>query len=144
MRIREVLRTKGDEVHTVEPSEKVSEVLGRFSDSKIRCLAVTEGMALRGLLTIRDVVAYIDREGAAALDGTVGKAMCKDVISVSPDTSVEEAEAIFTEKRFHHLPVEDDGSLVGLVTPSDVLARHLEDVEETSVLLRDYCSGVYY
>ena len=144
MRIRDVLRTKGDQVHTVETSEKVSDVLGRFADSKIRCLVVTEGTALKGLLTIRDIVAHIDREGAAALAGTVEGAMTADVVTIAPEASVEEAEAIFTERRFHHLPVEEDGALVGLVTPSDVLTRHLEDVQETSVLLRDYCSGAYY
>ena len=144
MTIGELLRTKGHAVHTVQASERVSDVLKHFASSKIRCLAVTDGTALSGMLTIRDVVAHIDREGAAALDRTVEQAMTKDVISITPDTSLDEAEAIFTEQRFHHLPVEEDGILVGLVTPSDVLGRHLEDVQETSVLLRDYCSGVYY
>jgi CBS domain-containing protein len=144
VRIHEVLRTKGHAVHTVQASEKISEVLKRFAHSKIRCLVATDGTRLSGLLTIRDVIAYIDREGAAALDGTVEQAMTKDVISITPDTSLEEAEDIFADKRFHHLPVEEDGAVVGLVTPADVLGRHLEEVQETSVLLRDYCSGVYY
>ena len=58
--------------------------------------------------------------------------------------SVDDAEALFGEKRIQHLPVVDDGALVGLVTPADVLGRHLEDVEETSNLLRDYIAGVYF
>ena len=144
MKIREVLRAKGQEVHTVQTSEKVSEVLSRFTDSKIRCLVVTEDMTLKGMLTLRDIVAFIDKKGAAALDGTVGDAMTTEVISVTPDASVEEVEAIFNERRFHHLPVEEDGVVAGLVTPPDVLERHLEDVQDTNVLMRDYCTGVYY
>ena len=144
MKIREVLRIKGREVHTVQTSEKVSDVLRRFSDSKIRCLVVTEAMALKGMLTLRDIVTFIDQKGAAALDATVGEAMTTAVISIDPDASVEQAEAIFTEKRFHHLPVEEDGVVAGLVTPPDVLGPHLENIKDTNVLMRHYCTGVYY
>ena len=144
MKIREILRSKGHEVHTVRASEKLTDVLKRFTDSKIRSLVVTDGDALQGMLTLRDVVAYIDRDGAAALDGPVEEAMTRDVVSVTPDASLEEAEAIFNENRFHHLPVEEDGALVGIVTPPDVLGRHLSDAQEANLLMKDYCSGAYY
>lgn len=143
-RIREVLREKGRVVHTVRASERIADVLGRFSDSKIRSLAVTENGALSGLVTIRDVVAHIDRHGADALNAAVEDAMTRDVTTVSPETTLDEAEAIFAARRFHHLPVEEEGMLVGVVTPADVLSRHLQDEHETSELMRDYCSGVYY
>jgi CBS domain-containing protein len=121
----------------------MSEVLRRFTDSKIRCLVVTEDMALKGMLTLRDVVAFIDERGASALDGTVADAMTTSVFSVTPDSSVDEAEAIFNAKRFHHLPVVEDGIVAGVVTPPDVLKKHLEDMQVTNDLLKDYCSGVY-
>ena len=93
---------------------------------------------------LRDVVAFIGEKGAAALDGTVAEAMTTEVISVTPDATVEEVEAIFTSKRFHHLPVEEDGVVAGVVTPPDVLERHLEYIQYTNLLMKDYCSGVYY
>ncbi len=144
MKIQEVLASKGRVVHTVSPSERVEDVLGRFAESGIRCLAVTRDEALVGLITIRDVVAYIDRGGAAALEGTVGDAMVRDVTTVTPETTLEEAEAVFERSQFHHLPVVEAGALVGVVTPADVLGRHVEELEEVSTLMRDYCSGVYY
>ncbi len=144
MKIREVLRTKGHDLHTVQASDKLSDVLGAFTDAKIRCLVVSEGSSLRGLLTLRDVVSAIDRGGASALDESVQHAMTRDVVSITPDTTVDEAEAIFSEKRFNHLPVEEDGVLVGLVTPPDVLARHLGEAQEATELMHAYCSGTFY
>ncbi len=144
MKIRDVLAGKGRDVHTVRGDEKVSSVLSRFSRSKIRCLVVTAHDALIGILTIRDVVAYLDARGAAGLASAVSEAMTDDVVTVGPDTSLDEAEELFAQKRFQHLPVVDEGRLVGLVTPTDVLGRHLEDVEHTSELLRDYIAGVYH
>ena len=144
MNIRDVLARKGSEVHAVQAHETVSDVLSRFAQSKIRCLAVVDSGALIGILTIRDVVSYLDAHGAAGLSASVGDAMTRDVVTVAPDTSLDDAEEIFAERRFQHLPVVDDGKLVGLVTPADVLGRHLQDVQETSDLLRDYIAGVYY
>ena len=144
MKIQDVLKVKGHEVHSVAAAEPLARTLARFADSKIRCLPVTEGAALVGILTLRDVVAFIDRYGAEALGRNVGDAMTRDVVRIAPSAPLEEAQQLFAERGFNHLPVEDEtGKLVGLVTPSDVLRRHLEDVQEGAAYLRDYIAGVY-
>ena len=141
--VREVLKAKDRPVETVQPAATVADVIGRFTDAGIRCLVVTEEDDLLGVVTIRDVLTYIGQHGGAALEETVAAVMTRDVTSVTLDTSLDEAAALFAERHFNHLPVLEDGALVGIVTPADVLDRHLEEVREDAVHLLDYISGVY-
>ena len=144
MKIRDVLRTKGFDVLKVDASETVAAVIQRFATSKIRCLVVTERDALVGLVTIRDVLSYVGEHGEGALERRIGEVMTPEVMSVTPDASLDDVEALFVKERFNHLPVVEDEKLVGLVTLADVLVRHLEFVQEDATLLRDYISGVYH
>jgi CBS domain-containing protein len=121
----------------------VADVIERFTDAPIRCLVVTEGDALVGLVTIRDVLAYIGKHGDGALEAKVEEVMTRDVTSVTLDASVDDAATLFAERGFNHLPVQEEGKVVGLVTPADVLGRHLEEVREDAAHLIDYISGVY-
>jgi CBS domain-containing protein len=145
LKVREVLKAKGHEVQTVHASETLADLVRRFTEDKVRCLVVVEGDELVGMVTIRDALTYIGRhDGVALEDSEIRDVMSGDVKSITPDTSLDEAAALFAEKRFNHLPVQEDGKLVGLVTPVDVLGRHLEDVREDAGLLIEYISGVYH
>lgn len=143
MKVWEVLRIKGGDVHTVEPSQTVADAVRRLVKSKIRSLVVTDGPRVVGVLTIRDILVQLDQRGGAALQEQVRDAMTADVIGVAPETTLDEAEALFAQKPFHHLPVVEDGRLVGLITPADVLLRHLRHVQDTNERLVDYISGGY-
>jgi len=143
--IRDVLKAKSHEVVSVKADEPLKETFGRFAAAKIRSLAVTSHGVLVGMLTLRDVIAFLERHGAAALEMPVDDAMTGDVVRIRPDASLEEAAAIFQSNDFNHLPVEDDeGRLVGIVTPADVLARRVQEVEDGAAYLRNYIAGMYH
>ena len=145
MNIRDVLSQDRPQVHSIEASESLAEALGLFAASKVRCLAVTSDSRLVGILSIRDVVARIDRHGTAALEHPVERAMTRDPVTAVPTMELAEAEKLFAEHSFSHLPVEDEnGRLVGMVTPVDVLRRHLTEVQDGATFLRDYIAGLYY
>jgi predicted transcriptional regulator len=141
--VGQVLKSKGGTVETVQATETVANVIRRFTEDRIRCLAVTEGDALVGLVTIRDILTYVGRHGGSALEEEIEAVMTRDITSVTPDTSVSEAGALFAKRRFNHLPIQEDGALVGLVTSADVLGRHLAEVQDDASHLLDYISGVY-
>lgn len=141
MLIRDVLQRKGREVHTVDASESMAAAIGRFARSKIRCLVVAEKGRMVGVLTTRDVLTHLDRRGAEALRRNVSDAMTRDAVFVGPDASIEEAHELFTTKRINHLPVIENGALIGLVTPADVLASHADDVEQYNRRLTEYVTG---
>ncbi len=147
MHVWEVLRTKGRDVHTVRPSQTVAEAIKQFVMSRIRSVVVTDHGKVVGVLTIRDILMRLDQRGGAALKEQVKDAMTTDVISVTPQTTLDEAEDIFARNQFHHLPVvengKENGELVGLITPADVLLRHLHDVQDSNERLLTYISGGY-
>ena len=143
MKISDVLGKKGREVHTIDAGEPVSAAVARFGQSKIRCLVVTEGRQLAGILTIRDALLHLDRRGAEGLGEAVREAMTADVVTVAPESGLDEAHECFTGRDITHLPVLAGDELLGLVTRADVLASRVYDVEESNTRMLEYISGSY-
>ena len=141
MKIGDVLRRKGGDVHTIDAAKPLSEAIARFGSSKIRCLVVTEVGKMIGVLTIRDALQHLDRHGAEALDHAVCEGMTKDVLFVTPESTLDESHELFAEKGINHLPVLEDGQLVGLVTRVDVLASRALDAEDFNACMLEYISG---
>ena len=102
MKIRDVVAAKGREVHSVHASDTVAQTLSHFAGSEVRGLLVVDDGALIGVITLRDVVSFLDERGGAGLDAKVEEAMTREVVSVGPDADVEEVEGIFAQKRFQH------------------------------------------
>lgn len=142
--VREVLSKRDSRLETIGRSETVMAAINRFGHGTSRCLMVTEGDALVGVVSIRDVVRHIDAHGADALAKEVSAVMTRDVTTVDPEARLEAVAQVFADSDFNHLPVVDDGVLVGVVTPADVLRTHLGHVQQEAGYLRDYISGVYY
>ena len=125
MKVWEVTKQKGQDVHTIGPSETVADAIKHFVQHKVRALVVAENGRVAGMLTIRDILSHFAAQGAAALDAKVTEAMTRDVTSVGPETLLQDVERLFAEKQINHVPVLEDGKLVGLLTPADVFASHL-------------------
>ena len=143
MQVWQVLERKGREVHTIGPGETLADAVTRFVQGKVRALVVAEDDRVRGMLAIRDVLAQLARRGADALDDAVSEAMTAEVVTVTADRPVSEIEQLFVDHRIQHLPVVEVDLLVGMLTPADVLTRHLESVQETNSHLLRYISGGY-
>jgi predicted transcriptional regulator len=94
-----------------------------------------------GVLAIRDVMARLDRHGAAAIEESIASAMTREVVTVDPGTTLEEAHGLFVSEGINHLPVVEDGRLVGLVTPFDVLGSHVEDIGRQREMLQAYITN---
>lgn len=141
MRIRDVLTRKARAAETIAASAPLVEAIQRFSESKVRALAVMEGGRLAGILAMRDALERIAEVGAGALDEPVSASMTREVRTVGPESSTEESYKIFLERAIHHLPVLENGELVGLVTPFDVLAWSVSGLEHERELLMAYIQG---
>lgn len=144
MNISDVLSKKGASVHTIDAAEPLSEAIARFSHSKIRCLVVTDAEKTVGVLTVRDTLLHLDRHGAEALSQAVREGMSKDVIFVTPGSTLDETHEMFAKKGINHLPVLEDGRLVGLVTRVDVLSSRVLNVEDFNEQMLEYISGCHF
>lgn len=118
--LRAVLDKKGHEVHSVGPEVSVSRAVKIMHDEHIGALLVVSGSAPVGMFTERDVLVRVVAEGRDPADTPIGEVMSADLAVVGPNTTVEEAMAICTDKRCRHLPVMEGDELLGLISSGDL------------------------
>jgi CBS domain-containing protein len=141
MRISEVLRRKGGEVVTIEPEANVRRLLTLLSRHNIGAVVVsTDGTAIEGIVSERDIVRRLGERGAGLLDQPVSSIMTATVRTCAPGDRVEDLRATMTEHRIRHVPVVRDGSLVGIVSIGDVVKSAIAELESEREQLVDYIS----
>lgn len=138
MRIREILRRKGDAVATVRPDASVRTLLGTLAEHNIGAVVVSrDGTAIDGIVSERDVVRRLNERGAGILDGPVAAIMTTTVRTCGLDDTVEDLRKMMTEHRFRHMPVLVDGRLAGIVSIGDVVKSAIDELESE----REYLVG---
>lgn len=138
MKVGEVVKAKGTGVITVGPGEAVWSVLRRFRLHKIGALVVVDDDGqLLGLLGERDLVNGLISYGKGLLDRQVRDVMSTHVPTCDPDDAVGKVIHTMTDRRARHLPVIDDGKLIGVISIGDVVKAALDDVELEVNVLRD-------
>ncbi|MBL8578909.1 MAG: CBS domain-containing protein [Mesorhizobium sp.] len=139
MTVKAILEAKGHDVVTLGPNEKLSEAIKLLAERRIGALVITNGdRKIVGILSERDVVRTINREGASALDFIVRDVMTPKVNICNEHHTVNEVMEIMTRGRFRHLPVEKNGQLDGIISIGDVVKRRIEDVEREAEDIRSY------
>lgn len=130
MRIIDLIRSKGDGVVTVEPELTVRGLLAVLAEHHIGAAVVTgPDDAIVGIVSERDIVRALASHGAAILSEHVSAIMTADVKTCRLDTHVEELAEAMTEGRFRHMPVLEDGRLVGIVSIGDVVKSRITELE---------------
>ena len=142
-KIAHVLAKKGAQVYTINQAETVFEAVKKMVELNTGCLLVTEGEEIRGIVTERDYLRGIALAGRTSRATQVREIMTSRIVVVQPDTSVEEAMAIMTDRRIRHLPVVDNGKLAGLVSIGDLVKQVSQDRKFEIQYLTDYITGKY-
>lgn len=139
MTVARILAEKGGSVVTIPPRRTVDEAIHLLAEKRIGALVVgdAEGRVI-GILSERDVMRALATAGAAALDHPVSDYMTQKVVTCTRRTSVENVMETMTEGRFRHLPVVEDGRLIGVVSIGDVVKRRIAAVEAEHQAMRDY------
>jgi len=114
-------------IHSVGPKLSVTECVRRMNEHKIGAMLVMEDDQLLGIFTERDAITRVLGAGLDPTSTNVSGVMTKNPISVSPSTSLEEAMGIVTNRRIRHLPVVEDGIVLGMVSSGDLTHRLVED-----------------
>ncbi|MFI6295054.1 CBS domain-containing protein [Nonomuraea sp. NPDC050790] len=139
MLIGTILRNKGSDVMTVEPGATVRELLAKLAEHNIGAVVVSsDGTTIDGIVSERDVVRRLHDQGAAVLDAEVSAIMTTEVRTAGPHANVDELRRIMTTHRFRHMPVVDQGRLVGIVSIGDVVKSAIEELETEKASLVDY------
>lgn len=139
MRVSGVLEGKGSGVATISPEQTLLFAASELGTRKIGALVVigNDGSVV-GIMSERDIVAAIARDGAAALQRSVAEVMSVAVVTCNPTDTMEQLMSSMTQRRIRHLPVLSDGALVGIVSIGDVVKRRVAEIEDEAKALGDY------
>ena len=116
----------------------VRAIVALLHQHRIGAVLVMDGSAIRGIVSERDIAAGLHTHGAAILDTPAADVMTSPVLTLPPQASVAEAMSVMTNRRIRHLPVVENGQLIGLVSIGDLVKRRIEDAEQEALLLKDY------
>lgn len=140
MRIREVIRRKGDQVVTIRPDADVTALLTLLAEHGIGAVVVSadEGASMAGIVSERDVVRRLHTDGAAALSLPVSELMTVEVHTCVPEDALEELAQRMTEHRVRHLPVVEDGKLTAIVSIGDIVKNRIDELQDERAQLVSY------
>ena len=142
MTIKSILRHKGEDVFSVGPGEDGTSVAQALAQHRIGAALVrSQDGEVLGIVSERDIVRAVAREGVAALSHTARDLMTAELVTVSPATSVAEGLAIMTQRRCRHLPVMEHGKLAGMVSIGDLVKARIEQAEQEAESLRAFVTA---
>jgi CBS domain-containing protein len=137
MTVRSILDTKGHQIQSVEPDAKLS-AADRSGERKIGAVLVMNQGRLEGILSERDIVRALGERGARVLEEPVSAVMTRKVVSCRESDTVSGIMEMMTIGKFRHLPVVEDGKVVGLISIGDIVKRRVQEYETEQEALRDY------
>ncbi len=144
MTIDQILNDKGTEIISVKSSETLTDAAKVLDVKRIGAVvALDDNGGIVGVLSERDIVRLMARQGAAALTLKVGDAMTRNVITVESSTSVDDALQLMTERRIRHLPILRDGKLSGFVSIGDLVKWKIAETEAEAEAMKSYLSAQY-
>jgi CBS domain-containing protein len=138
-----ILRQKGSEVYSISADATVYEALETLEEKNVGALLVMAGDNLVGLLSERDYVRKVKLKGYSSTDLKVEEIMSSPVVTVSPTATVDECMRCMTNKRCRHLPVVDNGKVLGVVSIGDLVNWIMTAQDVTIHQLEDYICGKY-
>jgi len=139
--VAQILKTKGSEIHQVEATSTVFEAIKRMVEANVGALLVTDGGQIIGIMTERDYLRRVTLEGRTDKEALVSEIMTSPLIYVTPDTSVDECMALMTDRRIRHLPVIEDGDVVGVVSIGDLVKFQTKEQSFQIQYLTEYITG---
>ena len=139
--VRNVIDAKGQDVWSIDANISVFEALEVMADKNVGALVVTTGGELSGILSERDYARKVILLDRGSKETKVSEIMTSDPVTVSPTDSVTDCMQVMTDRRIRHLPVVEDGALVGVISIGDVV-RHVIDEQKFMIdQLESYISG---
>jgi CBS domain-containing protein len=133
-------RREGDVVH-VAPGTPVREVVALLADHRIGAVPVVQDGQVIGIMSERDVIYSLRSDGAAILEWPVERVMTQPAITVESSVGILTGLSLMTRRRIRHLPIVEDGRMVGFVSIGDLVKARIELIEGEAEAMRAYIAG---
>jgi len=142
MKVRDLLETKGKDTVSIDVSSSVDDAIRSMHARKISAIMVMENGKTVGIFTERDVVrSYIASNGKSFKDISVRENMIKDLIVAVPEEDLHEVSATMVEKNIRHLPVVENGRVIGMLSIRDIIQTQVTKLTSEIHYLKDYITG---
>jgi len=138
MTIQAILGNKGDEVVTLSAAALVKQAVELLAERRIGACPVIDDGQVVGVMSERDVIYRLSSEGPAMLEWPVSKVMTAPAVTVGRGDSVLAALSQMTKRRIRHLPVVEDGKLIGIVSIGDLVKYRMDRIEDEAQAMRAY------
>jgi CBS domain-containing protein len=139
--VKDLLEGKAREVWSIEPQATVHRALELMAEKNVGALPVVEGGRLVGMISERDHARKVTLKGKSSLATSVREVMSSPVIMVSLDTTIEQCMGLVTTQRVRHLPVMENGQLIGIVSIGDILKATITDQQVLIQDLENFITG---
>ncbi|MBN1598541.1 MAG: CBS domain-containing protein [Bacteroidales bacterium] len=139
--VKDILDEKGYDVFTIDPDASVYEALKKMAGQNVGALLVVKGDQVIGVFSERDYARKIILMGKSSKDSKVGDLLSERIFYVKPTTKTIECMQLMTDHKVRHLPVLDEGKLVGIVSIGDIVNKIIQDQTKTIQQLGDYILG---
>lgn len=140
MTVNQILNAKGRNVYSVRSTTTVYEALKVMGEKNIGAILVIDGTELKGILSERDYARKIVLKDKSSKETYVHEIMESNVFSVNLSNNIEDCMELMSTKRIRHLPVLEDGIVVGIISISDVVKAIIEIQKDTINHLNSYIS----
>lgn len=139
MIVSRILSLKGRDVATIEPHRSLSEAAKVLAERRIGALLIIDGQQpVSGIISERDIVRAVATQGAAALEQPVSRFMTEKVLTCTGETPINDIMEMMTEQKFRHVPVVENGRLVGIISIGDVVKLRVEEIEAEAQAIKEY------
>ena len=143
MKVSEILKAKGSRVESIAPNRTVREALDVITGKGIGSLPVLENDMLAGIITERDILRLVAKEGEGALSKTIREVMTTRLVVGVLEDEIDMVMALMTNNRFRHLPIMDGRKMVGIISIGDIVKTQVNNLEIENRYLMDCITGKY-
>ncbi len=141
MRVYDILQSKGDKVHQISPNASLAEAVARLVRFNCGSLMVAEFESIFGIITERDILKAIESQKQSLSELSVRDFMSRKLITGNPTDDVGNVMGVMTSNRVRHLPIFDEGRLVGMISIGDVVKAQFELLAVENHYLKVYIQG---
>ena len=139
--VKNILEAKGNATFTITPGTSVYHALELMVEKNVSALLVMENDELAGIFTERDYARKVVLKGKSSKETPIGEIMTKELITVSPDSTIDECMQLMTGKYIRHLPVVDNDKLAGIISIGDVVRCIIQEQKSIIGHMEQYIAG---
>ncbi len=141
-KVSRILKDKGNAVWSIPPDASALDAVTLMAEKRIGAVLVVDGGKLVGIFSERDFAYKIGSHEKAPREIKIAEVMTRDPITINPDQSINDCMALMTDKHVRHLPVIDQGQLIGVISIGDVVKDVIEELQFMVDQMEKYIMGL--